>query len=129
MGAVGQEAFCLWRPAGKEETPLLNLYMETFEKMYYQIQHMAKLEWFNKQNTKERIFYKQYLHNEHVSNSQGFVVLQLGVDVLYFRLRLLPQPPFFCFRQDCGFHSLRLLDLQQNYKQLQGRTVVMLSAE
>lgn len=84
----------------------------------------------NKQNTQERIFYKQHLHNEHfLSNSQGFMVLQLGVDVLHFCLRLLPQPPFFCFRQDCGFHPLRLFDLQQNYKQLQGRTVVMLSVE
>lgn len=54
-----------------------------------------------------------------VYSSQGIVVLQLGVDVLHFPLSLLQQPSFFCFRQDSGFHPLRLLHLQQNHEQLQ----------
>lgn len=54
------------------------------------------------------------------------MVLKLGVDLLYFPLCFFHQPFFFCFRQDCGFHPVRLLHLQQNHEQLQCRTGVSL---
>lgn len=55
-------------------------------------------------------------------NSQGIVVLQLGVDVLNFPLSLLHQPLFFNFGQNFGFHPFGLLNLHQNYEQLKRRT-------
>lgn len=51
-------------------------------------------------------------------DSPGIVVLHLRVDVIYFFLFRLHQFFFFHFRQNC-FHSVRLLNLKQNYKQLQ----------
>ena len=65
-----------------------------------------------------------YPWRQGVYNSQGAVMLQLGVDVLHFALGLLHDPPFFCFRQEEGFHPLCLLHLQQHHEQLQGRTGV-----
>lgn len=55
-------------------------------------------------------------------NSHGLVVLQLWVNVLHFPLILFHQFLFFCLRQCCGFHPIRLLHLQKNYEQLKSRT-------
>lgn len=106
-------------------SPPESLHQKIWEKSLFTFKTQTFVDWLNNESWRQEYTRNHFLQAWWcVYNSQRIMVLQLGVDVLYFPLRLLHRPLFFCFRQDCGFLPAPLLDLQHTFKQLQYTTGV-----